>query len=143
MAFLCSARVSAQTLVLHHSNGTTTDVELYTEPSVKFTADKVLVTSSVLNMEYDIDDILRFTYKGDETDIDSPKSDGGYTREHDRIVFHDMKSIHDVNVVTLKGHRLATRLILSGTDVVLPLSEIPSGMFLITVRGKTFKVTKP
>ena len=143
VAFLCSARASAQTLVLHHSDGSTTDIALYTEPSVKFTAEKVLVTSSVLNIEYDIDDILRFTYKGEETDFDSPKSDGGYTREHDRIVFHDLKSTHDVNVVTLKGHRLAVRLILSGTDVVLPLSETPSGMFLITVSGKTFKVMKP
>ena len=36
LAGLGIPRVMAQTLVLHHADGTTTDVELYTQPQVVF-----------------------------------------------------------------------------------------------------------
>ena len=42
--------LKAQTLILHHTNGTTTDIDLYTMPQVKFQNDKVLITSTVLDM---------------------------------------------------------------------------------------------
>ena len=54
----------AQTLVLHHANGTTTDVELYNMPLIQFDGDKVTITSTVLDMEYQKEDVLRFTYRG-------------------------------------------------------------------------------
>ena len=60
------------TLVLWHADGTTTDVELYLKPRVEFTGEKVLITSTVLNMEYPKDDIIRFTYKGQGTAITAP-----------------------------------------------------------------------
>ena len=56
--------LQAQTLVLHHADGTTTDVELYTQPRVEFQNDRVLITSPVLSMDYAKADVLRFTYKG-------------------------------------------------------------------------------
>lgn len=48
MLFAGINQLNAQTLVLHHANGTTTDVQLYTMPQVKFEGDKVLITSTVL-----------------------------------------------------------------------------------------------
>lgn len=51
---LVSLTMQAQTLVLHHANGKTTDVELYTQPQVKFVGDKVLITSTVLDMIFSL-----------------------------------------------------------------------------------------
>ena len=42
----------SQTLVIHHADGTITDVELYTRPVVTFQEDKILISSPVLSMEY-------------------------------------------------------------------------------------------
>ena len=64
----------SQVLVLHHPGGTTTDVELYTQPRIEFKGDRVVITSPVLDMEYAAEDILRFTYKGKGTSgISSPQ----------------------------------------------------------------------
>ena len=133
---------SAQTLVLHHANGKTTDVELYTQPQVKFVGDKVLITSTVLDMEYDKQDVLRFTYKGGTLGISSPNAQANVSQENGQLVFHGVKSTDKITVHTVKGIRVPIRLQLSGSTATLPLSAIPSGVYLLTVIGRTSKFMK-
>lgn len=133
---------SAQTLVLHHANGKTTDVELYTQPQVKFVGDKVLITSTVLDMEYDKQDVLRFTYKGGTLGISTPLEKANFSQENGQLVFHGIKSTNKIAVHTLKGIRVPIHLQYSGSSAILPLSTIPSGVYLLTVNGRTSKFTK-
>lgn len=73
LALFCSGSLNAQSLILWHSDGTTTEVDLLNKPFVKFVKDKVLVTSTIINLEYDKNDVLRFTYSGSMEDgINSP-----------------------------------------------------------------------
>ena len=143
MACAASQRAAAQTLVLHHADGTTTDVELYTQPRVQFQGDRVLITSPVLDMDYPKDDILRFTYKGGSLGLSTPKAEADYSREDGRLVFHNVKATDEVAVYKTNGIRVPVRLSRTGTDAVLSLSEIPSGVYLLSVNGRTSKFTKP
>lgn len=59
LLFFPSTKTVAQTLVLHHADGSTTEIELYTRPLVTFQGNKVFVVSSVLNMEFQENEILR------------------------------------------------------------------------------------
>ena len=138
-----NSALQAQTLVLHHSDGTTTDVELYTQPRVEFQNDKVLVTSTVLNMEYAKTDVLRFTYKGTGLGIATPRTEADYSRSNDQLVFHGIKSTDAVAVYKPNGIRVPVRLTRQGTDAVLPLSQIPQGVYLLSVNGRTSKFTRP
>ena len=139
---LMSLTMQAQTLVLHHANGTTTDVDLYTQPQVKFEGDKVLITSTVLDMEYDKQDVLRFTYKGSSLGISNPKEKAKVSHENGQLVFHGIKSSDKISVHTVNGIRVPVRLQHSGSSATLPLSAIPSGVYLLTVNGRTSKFTK-
>lgn len=141
--FVCGQRAAAQTLVLHHANGGTTDVELYTQPRIEFQGDRVLITSPVLNMEYPKTDILRFTYKGKSLAVTSPKAEGDMSRDGDRLVFHNVKGTDQVAVYTANGIRVPVRLTRSGNDAVLSLSQIPQGVYLLSINGRTSKFTKP
>lgn len=134
--------VSAQTLVLHHANGTTTDVELFTMPQVKFHNDKVLITSTVLDMEYSKSDVLKFTYKGGTSGVSSPKEQSNYSLENGQLVFHGIKSTDKLAVYTVNGIRVPVRLQCSSSSATLPLSSIPSGIYLLSVNGRTSKFTK-
>lgn len=143
-ALCCGQQAMAQTLVLHHADGTTTDVELFTLPQIKFQNDKVLITSTVLDMEYPKEDVLRFTYKGGTTtSIGKVKPDAHYTQNADQIVFHGIKSADKVAVYTTSGVRVPVTLTRSGDNISLPLSAIPAGVYLLNVNGKTSKFTKP
>ena len=135
-------KAQAQTLVLWHSDGTTTDVELFTQPNVRFVKDKVLVTSSVANLEYDEKDIIRFTYKGKNTGITSSSIDSDYSREDGCIVFHNIKSTDKISLYNTNGIRIPIRLTVLGSSAILPLSSVPSGIYLLNINGRTSKLTK-
>ena len=139
---LISMTMQAQTLVLHHANGKTTDVALYTQPQIKFVGDKVLITSTVLDMEYDKQDVLSFTYKGSTLSISNPQEKAKVSQENGQLVFHGIKSTDKISVHTVKGIRVPVRLQHSGSSATLPLSAIPSGAYLLTVNGRTSKFTK-
>ena len=114
-----SGDIGRNTLVLWHADGTTTDVQLKLMPKVELKDDKVIITSSVLNMEYPKNDILRFTYKGNGTNVVVPptahnvgeafyiyRNDGGFNaffrEEVDSITYsnYDNDSIWYNDVVT-------------------------------------------
>ena len=143
LTLFCSLQVTAQKLVLHHADGTTTDVELYTQPRVEFQNDRVVITSAVLNMDYAKADVLRFTYRGGGLGISTPKTEADYSRSSDQLVFHGIKSSDAVAIYKPNGIRVPVRLSLTGTDAVLPLSQIPQGVYLLSVNGRTSKFTKP
>lgn len=141
---MISKTMSSQILVLHHADGSTTDVELYLMPRVNFEADKVLITSTILDMEYPKENILRFTYKSKDTKINAPKANVKYSTENGQLVFHGVKSTDKVAVYTVNGIRVPVQLThTAGNDVVLPLASVPSGVYLLNVNGKTSKFTKP
>lgn len=142
LALMGGSKVSAQTLVLHHANGSTTDVELYTMPQVKFQDDKVLITSTVLDMEYPKADVLRFTYKGSASGIIDTKAKGNVSQENGQLVLRGIKSSDKIAVYTVKGIRVPAQLQRSGSSATLPLSAIPSGVYLLSVNGRTSKFTK-
>lgn len=137
-----SMKTHGQTLVLWHSDGTTTGVELFTQPNVRFENDKVHVTSSVANLEYDKKDIIRFTYKGKNTGITSPSIDSDYSREDGRVVFHNIKSTDKIALYNTNGIRIPVRLTVQDSSAILPLSSVPSGIYLLNINGRTSKFTK-
>ena len=143
LAFLGVRTAKAQTLVLHHADGTQTDVQLLTQPQVTFQDDKVVIASSVLNMEYPKEDVLCFTYKGKSTGIAQPKAEAEYSREGDCLVFRDISSEASVAIHTVSGIRVPVSVSRSGNAATLPLTSLPKGTFILSVNGKTSKFTRP
>jgi len=133
------AKAQTQTLVLWHADGSTTDVDLSTEPKVTFTGSKLLIKSTVLDMEYATEEIVRFTYKTTGTDIDLLKDDADYQQHKDCIIFHNISATDRVTIYRPDGIRIPVRLIVNGTDTVLPLSSLPQGTYIISVNGRTSK----
>jgi len=66
--------VNTQTLVLHHTDGQTTDIELSEKPRIRFGTDNILISSSTLNLEYARKDVERFTFKAEDTGVGSMKT---------------------------------------------------------------------
>lgn len=130
------------TLVLWHADGTTTDIALHLMPKVEFQDDMVRITSTILDMEYPKTDILRFTYKGGGTGIEPPKTEAEYSREGDRIVFHGITSTDCVALYSSNGIRVPVHFTVSGDDLILPLTSIPQGVYVLSINGKNSKFTK-
>ena len=136
------AKAQTQTLVLWHADGSTTDVDLCTDPKVTFTDSKLLIKSTVLDIEYATEEIVRFTYKTTDTSIDVLKDDTDYQQRQDYIVFHHISATDRVAIYRPDGVRIPIRLIVDGTDTVLPLSTLPQGTYIVSVNGRTSKIMR-
>lgn len=142
MTFFWAIPSKAQKLVLHHADKTTTDVELYLQPRVTFQGDKLLIASTIINMEFSNDNVLRFTYERSSMGISKPKGNVDYSRENGKLVFHGIEGAKKIAVYTLDGIRVPIKTTLTGNDVIIPISAIPSGVYMLSVNGKTSKFTK-
>ena len=131
------------TLVLHHADGTTTDVALYLKPRVVFDGDLVRITSTVLDMEYPKSNILRFSYTGKGSSISNPQSEASFTRDGDRLIFHGIGSTDKVAVYNSDGIRVPVQLSATSDGVTLSISSIPKGVYVLSVNGKTSKFVRP
>lgn len=139
---LSSSRMNAQSLVLWHSDGSKTEIELFNQPLVQFAGDKVLVTSPVINLEYDKNDVVRFTYKDIDTKISTPEARTDIEQKDGQIIFHNVSSADKVAIYKADGIRVPVQFSFQGGNAVLPLSSLPSGVYLLSVNGRTSKFTK-
>ena len=63
--------------------------------------------------------------------------------ENGLLVFHGVRQADKVAVYNASGIRVPVRLSVSGDDVSLPLSSIPSGVYVLSVNGRNSKITLP
>ena len=131
------------TLVLHHADGTTTDVELATMPHLQLTDDKMTLTSEGVSQEFSKADIVRFTFKNVVTGINDVTASTRYRMDGDRVTFYNITSTDRISVYNANGMRLPVSLSANGTATILSLSSLGAGVYLVNVNGKTIKFVKP
>lgn len=137
------AKAQSATLVVHHADGTTTDVELYTMPRIVMSAETMLVKSAVLDVEYDKKDVVLFTFKNVGTGISAVHSETAFRIDEDCVTFHGVPEEGAVKVFQLNGIQVPIRFKRVGMDTVLSLSQLPQGVYLVSINGKTFKIVRP
>ena len=138
-----SALAQGPTLVLHHADGKTSEVELYTMPSIQLTADKTIITVQGVSQEYAKADVLRFTFKGVGTGISDVRPEARYRVDADRITFFGFSAADHIEVYNASGIRIPVSLANEGHDAVLSLAQLTQGVYLVSVNGRTFKFIKP
>lgn len=148
LAFLVGATVithaqEQSTLVLWHADGTQTRIALYKKPQITFDGEQVNITSPVLNLQYPSTNVLKFTYEGTSSAIRAPKGDASYRQEGERIYFDKRVTSDKVALYTSGGVRVPVQLQQTERGLSLSLSSIPSGVYLLSINGKTSKIVKP
>ena len=138
---LPATRVVAQTqtLVLHHADGKTTEIDLVTMPRIQMTDSKMLITSMNVTQEFDKTDVLRFTFKGFGTGISSVKPETRYRVDEDQVTFYDVSAASRVSVHNTSGMQIPVSLTSDGNKAVLSLAQLPSGVYLVSINGRTLK----
>jgi hypothetical protein len=137
------AKAQNLTLVLHHADGKTSDVELYTMPRITMTADKMQIKSAVLDVEYDKADVLLFTFRDVDTGIQAVRSETAYRIDEDCVTFHGVPETGTVKVFLMNGVQVPVRLTRNGRDAVLSLAQLRQGVYLVSINGRTLKFVKP
>lgn len=136
--------VSAQTqvLVLHHADNTTTDVELYTKPKITFENDQMVITSSVLMMSFKVGDVVRFSYKENNTAIDQAEAQADYVQRNGLIIFNGVKDTEKITVYKSDGTRIPVRFSSYSGYPAFSLASLPTGVYILNINGKSAKIVR-
>ena len=130
-------------LVLWHSDGSQTRVELYTRPQVKISTDSVWVTSPVATLKYACSDVLRFTYENVPTGISSVQQKAkDFQVSNGRIYFSGKAKSSQVHLYSIDGKEQPINVTVTDEGLCMPLSQVQSGTYLLNVNGKTCKFEK-
>lgn len=140
---LVSNKMEAQNLVLHHPDKTITEVDISTKTRLTFRDNKVLVSSSMLNLEFDKNDILGYTFESNPTGIKAVKDDVEIVNDYGRMFFRNLRPQDKVIVYTIKGECVQTQIERNDNEIMLPLSALPSGTYIVKVKEKSVKISLP
>lgn len=144
IVFLCTVAqgVWSQTLLIWDETSVLQKIDLKKKPVVTLLNDKFVVIGEGISLEYGITDVRRFTYEGLKDGINNAVTQPVVRRYDNRIVFCGIKSEGAVSLHKLDGKSVPVKLVPQGSDMVLRLNDLPTGVYLLTVNGRTTKLMK-
>lgn len=134
--------LKAQTLLIWNGSDVVQRIELKKRPIVKVLDDKLVITGEDISLEYGINDARRFTFEDVQTGVKGEPVQPQVQRVGNRIVLCNVTSADDVSIYTLDGIRVPLRVEPEGDNMVLQLNMLSSGVYLLTVNGRTTKLMK-
>ena len=118
---------------------------LESQPKVFFTSDQMIVESERVSVAYELADVSYFSFEGVVSDhIVSLFSDDEtlFRFDGESIIFPAGSGKINVIVYTADGRIMVAKETTNHQSMVLPLSSLAGGVYLVKVNGITCKVLK-
>lgn len=133
---------SAQRLVVWKTGNTKVYFDLAEEPETTFADGQLVIKTTQTTVYYPLTEVLRYTYEGNMTAIDSHKLRPGeirFMQGTDQMAFDGLPDGTKLEVYSLDGKKLFTRQARGGQRTVLSLANYPKGTYLVKVGDATYK----
>ena len=137
-----------ENLVVWLKDGSKTTFVLNEKPIVTIGDKTLKVNGAKASAEYDFKDILRLTYDGmfpdditKEISATEAETKKPFTQTSEALVFSSDKEILDVKIVAVSGTVVKRFTVQNGSTFTLPLSQIPTGVYVINVNNISYKVS--
>ena len=144
MAFITSWSFAEPQLKVWKKDKSTVLFALAEKPVTTFSDNKLVIKTSSATVEYPLADILRYTYEGVETGIETIESENSVVvrQEPDKLQLTNLKSDTEVYLYNASG-RLLDILKSNGTDAVtISIASRPQGMYIVKCGSETIKLMK-
>lgn len=144
---ICASAIAEDTkthLVVWAKDGTKVAYALDEKPKVTFTEANLIISAEGVEVNYALDNMDRFTYESNvnsavrnlKTDEVSFKLDG------ESLLFLNMSANSTISLHTLNGTSVFSKTVSTAGEYAFPLSNLTTGVYLVTVNGLTYKIVK-
>ena len=132
-------------LMIWSKDGTKQAYALSEKPNLTLSDNKLIITTSTLTADHELNSLARFTYEqSDETDLSNLLTDGkGYQLDQESICFPHLDANSKINIYRTDGSIVLKKEIKESGSYAFPLSGLPSGVYILQVNGSTSKIMKP
>ena len=132
-------------LTIHVTDGSKVTFLLSERPAVTFSDGYLLITSDDADASYPLSDVIKFTFgdiDDEDTGIDSlPVDETTFGYDGGAIVVTGLNSGSTAKVYTIGGMMVHSESISDGSWTY-SLSSLSSGIYIININGKSFKISK-
>lgn len=130
-------------LVIWAKDGTKVAYALAEKPKLTFTESELVVKTDNIEVTYDLEQMLRFTYEsGSVTGMTDLRTESTFSIQNEALVFPALSANSTVSVYSLNGSLVFKKTIRTTGEYAFSLSELNTGVYLVDVNGVTYKIMK-
>lgn len=138
------AQTGKQHLVVWQKNGEKVRYDLAELPETSFEDGWLIITTSKTTVEYQLANILRYTYEGVNTAVELLPNERSVSvnQEGDAITFQNLKAGTTVSIYTANGTLVEQQTATEGLPLTLSVSQRPAGVYLVKAGSQTIKLLR-
>lgn len=143
LALFNSESAQAQRLVVWQKDGSKVSYDLDEVPMTTFTTTDLVITTKTATINYPLSTIHRYTYEGLLSSVTNATADGiSISHDGNNIIIKGLSSGKTAAVHSMDGIRLQANRSNGSDRLVLSLSQLPAGVYIIKADNITYKFTK-
>ncbi|MBO7067521.1 MAG: T9SS type A sorting domain-containing protein [Bacteroidaceae bacterium] len=134
-----------QKLIVWMKNGQKVEFNLAEEPETTFEDGKLVIKTTKTTVYYLLENVLRYTYDGDITDVVGPKlrpNEIRFMQSTDQMAFDGLADGTQLEIYSLDGMKLGTMQAKGGVRTTVSFSNRPAGTYIVKVGDATYKFLK-
>ena len=140
----CTANKNASNLVLLAKDGTKAVFVLSDEPKVFFSGNNIIIKNRGIESYYSLTEIASFYY---EEAVSTPvneinANDNLFRIDGESIIFSQLKANSKLSIASPNGTILLQKTVNKDGYYTFPLSDLKSGIYIISINGTTCKILK-
>lgn len=146
MTLTASAQGDTQRMVVWLKGNQKVYHDLSDKPETSFSDGLLWLKTDKVSVSYPLTDVLRYTFEGPMTAIDSPSVRPGELRfmeGKDAMAFDGLPEGTTLELYSLDGKKLSTVKALNGQRTVVSLANHPAGTYIVKMGNTSFKLIKP
>lgn len=130
-------------LVVWRTDGSKIVYSLSEQPKTTFTSEGVVITTNTVSVTYPLTQIVKYTYEGIASGIESVTNDGRILVSQDgyNFKFSNLKENTLVQVYSVNGSLISTHKS-EGKQISISLRDHANGVYIIKVGDTSYKVIK-
>ncbi len=138
-----TAQISQTQLIVWAKDGTKVAYALTEKPKVTFTETDLVITSNGIEVNYSLENMLRFTYENSTTGITNLKTDEtSFKLDGESLLFPSLETNSTVSIYAANGTLVFKQTIRQSGVYSFPLSNLNTGVYIVNVNGLTYKIMK-
>ena len=134
-----------QRLVVWQKSGEKVYIDLAEQPETTFAGGNLVITTSTTTVRYPISNVLRYTYEGEMTAIETPDVKPGeiiFRQGADQMTFDGLPEGVRLEVYSMDGKQLFVETSQKGKTTVVSLANYPAGIYIVKSGDATYKILK-
>lgn len=134
---------SQMKLTIWAKDGTQVAYALDEEPKVTFTENSMVISSTKIEVNYPLQDMVRFTYGDEVTAVSHLRTDKSpFKLDGKSLLFPALRLNSVITVYSQSGTLVFQKTVRQGGEYAFPIDGLVKGVYVVKVNGVTYKFLK-